>query len=56
MEETPPKRINIQEHLQNLTKHTWYSISNQDSYLVYIDKNGHVYDEDGFYMETLKQK
>lgn len=49
----PPKKINIQERLADLTKRTWYSITNQDSYIVYIDKEGHVYDEDGFYIETL---
>lgn len=56
MKETPPKKITIQEHLHELTKHTWYSITNQDSYIVYIDKKGNVYDEEGFYMETLKPR
>lgn len=56
MEESPPKKINIQDNLKDLTRRTWFSITNQDSYIVYIDKKGNVYDEDGFYMETLQQR
>lgn len=48
------KQINIQEKLGELTKPLQHAIANQDSYYVYIDKEGNVYDEKGFYIETLK--
>ena len=50
----PAKKINIEEKRAELTKRLWYSIENQDSYYVYIDKDGNVYDEQGFYMETIE--
>lgn len=56
MQQEPPKRINIEEKKHELTKRLWYDIANQDSFYVYIDKEGNVYDEQGFYLETIKME
>lgn len=53
MKANPPKRINIQERLGELKKQLWHDIANQDSYYVYEDKDGNVYNEEGYYLETL---
>jgi hypothetical protein len=50
-EKKPRNRINVEEQKANLRKTTYYDIAHQDVYPVYVDKDGKVYDLDGFEIE-----
>jgi hypothetical protein len=54
LKSNPKKRINLEEKQAELTKRLWYDIAHQDSFYVYIDKDGNVYDDKGGYMETIE--
>jgi hypothetical protein len=45
------RHINVEEQKANLRKISYYDISNQDVYPVYVDKDGNMYDMNGFEVE-----
>lgn len=49
----PRKHINLEEKQAELTRRLWHDIANQDSFYVFVDKDGNVYDDKGVYMETM---
>lgn len=53
LKSNPKKRINLEEKQAELTRRLWHDIAHQDSFYVYIDTDGNVYDDKGVYMETI---